>query len=153
MQRQIMLTAAVIFGAFGITALVFNQTGVSRQTLSLVGGAAAYLFLAAVVVIMLRAWRVKGRDPVDEAIAFVRRHPRVAATVGHPANVGHPEGEIPGGSGDAQANLDVVVSGPDGLARVDLVMVRMGRRWEVLSATLTSEGECVSLREGPVESA
>lgn len=153
MQRQIMLTAAVIFGAFGILALVFNRTGVSTQTLSLVGGGAAYLFLAAVVVILLRAWTVKGRDPVEEALAFVRRHPRVGEAVGYPAHVGQPEGEIPGGSGDAQANLDVVVSGPEGLARVDLVMVRMGRRWEVLSATLTSEGERVSLREGPVESA
>jgi hypothetical protein len=58
---------------------------------------------------------------------------------------------VPSGTGPAQANLDLVVSGPDGIARVDLVMARMGRRWEVLTATLVSEGERVSLREGPGE--
>ena len=149
-QRAIMLTAAAIFGAFGVTAFIFRRMDVSQETLSIVGGVAAYLFLAAVVVIMLRAWRVRGTDPREEAVAFVRRHPLVVAAVGVPPSVGEPEGDIPEGDGAAQANLDVVVSGPDGLARVDLVMARMGRRWEVVSATLVSEGESVSLREGPV---
>lgn len=149
-QRAIMLTAAVIFGAFGITAFVFRRMDVSQGTLSIVGGGAAYLFLAAVVVILLRAWRVRGTDPAEEAVAFVRRHPLVVATVGVPPSVGEPEGEIPAGAGASQANLDVIVSGPDGLARVDLAMARMGRRWEVVSATLVSEGESVSLLEGPV---
>jgi hypothetical protein len=148
-QRTILLTAAVMFGLFGIIALAFRVTGVSAEMLSIVGGVAAYLFLAAVVVILLRAWRVKGTDAGEEAVAFVRRHPMVIAAVGVPSSVGEPEGEVPSGSGTAQANLDVVVSGPDGLARVDLVMARMGRRWEVVSATLVSEGERVSLLEGP----
>jgi hypothetical protein len=103
------------------------------------------------VVIMVRAWRVKGTDAAAEAVEFVRRHPRVAAAVGTPPTIGDPEGEVPTGSGPAQANLDLVVSGPDGIARVDLVMARMGRRWEVLTATLVSEGERVSLREGQGE--
>jgi hypothetical protein len=147
-QRSILLTAAVIFGTFGIIAFVFGRTGVSQETLSIVAGIAAYLFLAAVVVILLRAWRVKGTDAAEEAVAFVRRHPLVVAAVGVPPNIGEPQGEVPSGSGAAQANLDVVVSGPDGLAQVDLVMARMGRRWEVVSASLVSEGERVSLREG-----
>lgn len=149
-QRAILLTAAVIFGAFGITAFVFRRMDVSQETLSIVGGVAAYVFLAAVVVIMLRAWRVRGTDPAEEAVAFVRRHPLVIAAVGVPPSVGEPVGEIPADARASQANLDVVVSGPDGLARVDLVMARIGRRWEVVSATLVSEGESVSLREGPV---
>ena len=88
---------------------------------------------------------------IAEAVEFVRRHPRVAAAVGTPPTIGEPEGEVPTGTGPAQANLDLVVSGPDGIARVDLVMARMGRRWEVLTATLVAEGERVSLREGQGE--
>ncbi len=145
-----MLTAAVSSGR-AHHRVSLRRLEVSQQTLSIVGGVAAYLFLAAVAVILVRAWRVKGTDAAGEAVEFVRRHPMVAATVGTPPHVGEPEGEVPRGSGPAQANLDVVVSGPDGLARADLVMARMGRRWEVLSATLVSEGERVSLREGPGE--
>ena len=142
-----MLTAAVIFGLFGIIALVFRGMDVSQESLSIVGGIAAYLFLAAVAVILLRAWRVRGTDAAEEAVAFVRTHPLVIAAVGVPPNVGEPAGEVPTGAGAAPANRDIVVSGPDGLARVDLVMARMGRRWEVVSATLVSEGQHVSLRE------
>ncbi|HMM49503.1 MAG TPA: cytochrome c oxidase assembly factor Coa1 family protein, partial [Miltoncostaeaceae bacterium] len=80
------------------------------------------------------------------AVAFVRSHPRVLALVGAPVTVGEPEGEVPTAGGPAQANLDVVVSGPAGIGRVDLVMARMGRRWEVLTAALTAEGERVLLR-------
>lgn len=147
-QRSILLTAAVLFGAFGVAALVMRQSGVSQETFSIVAGVTAYLFLAAVVFILLRAWRVRGTDAAEEAVAFVRRHPLVIAAVGVPPTVGEPEGEVPSGSGSAQANLDVIVSGPDGLAQVDLVMARIGRRWEVVSATLVSEGERVSLLEG-----
>lgn len=150
-QRTLLLTAAVIFGVFGITAFVFARLDVSQETLSIVGGVAAYLFLAVAVVVMVRAWRVKGTDAAAEAVEFVRRHPRVAAAVGTPPTIGDPEGEVPTGTGPAQANLDLVVSGPDGIARVDLVMARMGRRWEVLTATLVAEGERVSLREGQGE--
>jgi hypothetical protein len=150
-QRALLLTAAVIFGLFGITAFVFRRMDVSQETLSIVGGLAAYLFLVVAVVIMVRAWRLKGTDAAVEAVEFVRRHPRVAAAVGTPPTIGEPDGEVPGGTGPAQANLDLVVSGPDGIARVDLVMARLGRRWEVLTATLVSEGERVSLRDGPGE--
>lgn len=150
-QRILLLGAAVIFGAFGITALVFRFNDLSDDTLSVIAGVAAYVFLAFAAVVLLRAWRARGGDAAEAARAFVRQHPLVISAVGAPASVGMPEGDIPGGPGAAQANLDVVVSGPEGLARVDLVMVRMGRRWEVLTATLVSDGERLPLREGPSE--
>ena len=148
-QRTIIVFAASIFAAFGITAFIFRQMDVSDETLSIVGGVCAYLFLAVTAVILLRAWRAKGRDASAAAVAFVRLHPLVASSVGTPVHVGEPEGDIPAGAGPAQANLDVVVTGPDGIAQVDLVMARISRRWEVLSATLVSEGARVPLREGP----
>lgn len=148
-QRTLMLGAAVIFGAFGITALVFRFNDLSDETLSIIAGVAAYIFLVYAAVIVFRWWRARSRDVAGAVQGFVRQHPLVISAVGAPLSVGTPEGDIPAGSGPAQANLDVVVSGPEGLARVDLVMVRMGRRWEVLTATLVSDGERLPLREGP----
>jgi hypothetical protein len=62
--------------------------------------------------------------------------------------VGAPEGEGPTGSGAAQANLVVPVSGPGDSGQVDLVMARIARDWEVLSATLVVDGDRVRLAEG-----
>ena len=62
--------------------------------------------------------------------------------------MGEPEGEVPSGSGAAQANLVVPVAGPEDEGRVDLVMARIARHWEVLSATLLVDGDRVRLAEG-----
>jgi hypothetical protein len=45
----------------------------------------------------------------------------------------------------------VPVSGPGGTGKVDLVMARLARHWEVLSATLVVDGDRVRLAEGPTE--
>ncbi len=45
----------------------------------------------------------------------------------------------------------VPVSGPGGTGTVDLVMARLARHWEVLSATLLVDGDRVRLAEGPRE--
>ena len=47
-----------------------------------------------------------------------------------------------------RANLAVPVRGPGGEGRVDLVMARIARHWEVLSATLVVDGDRVRLAEG-----
>ena len=73
------------------------------------------------------------------------------AAVGAPAEVGDPEGDVPAGSGAAQANLVVPVSGPADSGHVDLVMARIARDWEVLSATLVVDGDRVKLAEGLTE--
>jgi hypothetical protein len=65
--------------------------------------------------------------------------------------VGRPEGDVPTGTGAAQANLVVPVSGPADSGHVDLVMARIGRDWEVLSATLVVDGDRVRLAEGQTE--
>lgn len=145
-QRPLMVGAAIVFVVFAVVALVLNRLGVSEQALSVVAGLSAYLFLAYAALLFVRAWLRRGADAGAEAVAFVRSHPRVLALVGAPVTVGEPEGEVPTAGGPAQANLDVVVSGPAGIGRVDLVMARMGRRWEVLTAALTAEGERVLLR-------
>lgn len=150
-SRKVLIVGAVLFGAFAIVAFTFRRTGVSQETLSIVGGVFAYVFLAAVAWIVVASWRRRGRDAAGAAERFVARHPAVLEWVGHPVDVGRPEGEVPSGSGPAQANLMVPIGGPDGVGRVDLVMARLSRQWEVLSATLVVDGDRVRLAEGPAE--
>ena len=145
-QRTLMLTAAWIFGAFLIVAAVFRSTDGSQKTLSVVAGLFAYVFLAA-AVILVRGWLRRGQDAGRAASRFVAVHPAVMAAVGRPVQVGAPEGEVPSGKGAAQANLVVPVSGPADSGQVDLVMARISRDWEVLSATLVVDGDRVRLAE------
>jgi len=152
-QRHLLLGAAVVFGAFGAIALVARFNGMSDSTLSVVAGICAYAFLAYALGLVVWWWRRRSRGIAGLVEDFVRHQPAVLAAVGSPVSVGPPGGDIPAGRGPAQANIDVVVSGPDGLARVDLVMARIGSRWEVLSATLVSDGARVPLRGGPAEGA
>jgi hypothetical protein len=150
-QRTILVTGAVILGVFLVIAFVFRRAGVSQGTLSIVGGVLAYAFLAAVVAILVIGWRRRGGNAAAAAARFVARHPAVVESVGRPVDVGRPEGEVPTGRGAAQSNLMVPVSGPGGTGRVDLVMARIARHWEVLSATLVVDGDRVRLAEGPAE--
>jgi hypothetical protein len=148
-QRTILLTGAALFVAFAVVAFVFRRLDVSQETLSIVGGGFAYVFLVAVAVILLRAWRARRRDAGTVAARYAVAHPAVRTAVGDPVRAEHPQGEVPGGRAPAQANLAVPVSGPRGSARIDLVMARLGRDWEVLSGTLVVDGERVPLGEGP----
>ena len=147
-QRRLMLTAAWIFGIFLVVAFVFRRLDESQETLGVIAGIAAYLFLAAAVFILWRGWRAGGQDAGATAKRFVAGHPGVASAVGEPVEVGEPAGEVPSGSGAGQANLVVPVSGPEDEGRVDLVMARIARHWEVLSATLLVDGDRVRLAEG-----
>ncbi len=147
-QRALMLAAAWIFGAFLIVAAVFRTTDSSQTTLSVVAGAFAYLFLAVAAVILVRGWLRRGGDAAQAATRFVAAHAAVQAAVGRPVLVGRPQGEVPSGSGAAQANLAVPVSGPVDEGSVDLVMARLEREWEVLTATLIVDGDRVPLAGG-----
>ena len=150
-QRTILLTGALVLGLFFLVAFGFRRAGISQGTLSIVGGVLAYVFIAAVVAILVIGWRRRGGDAASAAERFVSRHPAVVEAVGRPVDVGRPEGEVPSGRGAAQANLMVPVSGPGGTGRVDLVMARLARHWEVLSATLVVDGDRVRLADGPRE--
>lgn len=150
-QRTLMLAAAWMFGLFFVVAAVFRGLDASQDTLAVVAGVFAYAFIAMAAFILLRGWRRRGRDAAGAASRFVEGHPAVLAAVGSPAEVGSPEGEIPAGTGAAQANLVVPVSGPADSGHVDLVMARIGRDWEVLSATLVVDGDRVRLAEGLTE--
>jgi hypothetical protein len=150
-QRTILLTGAVLFGVFFLVAFAFRRAGVSQEALSIVGGVLAYLFLAVVVAVLVLARRRRGADAAAAGERFVARHPAVIEALGRPLEVGRPEGEVPAGRGAAQANLMVPVSGPGGTGTIDLVMARMARHWEVLSATLLVDGDRVRLAEGPGE--
>ena len=147
-QRTLMLTAAWLFGAFLVVAFVFRRIDASQETLSVIAGVTAYVFLVAAAFILYRGWRRQSRDASVAAVRFVEGHPAVPLAVGRPVEVGHPEGEVPSGKGPAQANLVVPVSGPADDGQVDLVMARLARSWEVLSATLVVDGDRVSLAEG-----
>ena len=81
----------------------------------------------------------------------MRRHPAVAARSASRSRSGSPRGTSPPGAAPAQANLDGPGVRAGRNARVDLVMARLGRRWEVLSATLLVDGDRVRLAEGPTE--
>lgn len=150
-QRTILLVGGVVLGVFFLVAFTFRRAGVSQETLSIVGGVLAYVFLMAVVVILVIGWRRRGGDAAGAARRFVSRHPAVLESVGRPLEVGVPQGTVPAGRGAAQANLMVPVSGPGGMGMVDLVMARMARQWEVLSATLMVHGDEVRLADGPAE--
>jgi Cytochrome oxidase complex assembly protein 1 len=153
-QRTLMLVAGILFGSFAVVAFVFRRQHVSDSTLSIVGGVMAYAFLALVVVVVWRGWWRARHQPGAAAARYVSRHPAVAEVVGTPVHVGPPEGDGPVGKGTAaQINLAVPVSGPEGEARVDLVMARIAREWEVLSGTLVAGGERVPLAAGPPEGA
>lgn len=150
-ERRILLTAALVFGAFFVVAFTFRRLDVAQSTLSVVGGVLAYGFLAAAVLLAVRGWRARGQDVEAPIGAFLRAHPAVVRAVGRPVTVGAPEGQVPVGGGAGQANLSVRVSGPGGGARVDLAMARLGRRWEVLSGQLTSDGTRVPLERAAPE--
>lgn len=152
-QRRLMLTAAWLFGVFLVVAFVFRRVDASQETLSVIAGVTAYVFLAAAAVILYRGWRRHDRDAGLAATRFVEGHPAVPLAVGRPVEIGAPRGEIPTGKGPAQANLEVPVSGPVDEGQVDLVMARLSRKWEVLSATLVVDGDRVSLAEGLADAA
>ena len=146
--RALMITAAWLFGIFLVVAFVFRRVDGSQETLSVIAGVTAWVFLVAAAVILFRGWRGRGTDAVGAATRYVQGHPSVLRAVGRPLEVGAPEGEVPGGVGPAQMNLVVPVSGPADEGHVDLVMARLGRDWEVLSATLVVDGDRVRLAEG-----
>jgi len=146
--RALMITAAWLFGLFLVVAFVFRRVDASQETLSVIAGVTAWVFLVAAAVIVFRGWRTRGADPVGAATRYVKGHPAVARAVGRPFRVGVPEGEVPGGTGAAQMNLVVPVSGPADEGQVDLVMARLAREWEVLSATLVVDGDRVPLAGG-----
>jgi hypothetical protein len=151
-QRTLLLTAATLFGVFFVIAFVFRRLDVSQDTLSIVGGVFAYVFIVAAAVILIRGWRRRGMDVQRPIAGFLAEHPVVKDAVGHPVSVGTPAGQVPTGTGPGQANLSVPVSGPAGRAQVDLVMARLSRRWEVLSAAMVRDGEREPLlRRGPEE--
>ena len=149
-QRTLVMVAGVLFGGFAVVAFVFRRQHISDATLSIVGGVMAYAFLALVAVLLWRGWRRARQQPGAAARRYLSRHPAVAEVVGSPVHVGPPEGDAPAdGAPAAQANLAIPVSGPEGEARVDLVMARIAREWEVLSGTLVADGELVPLAAGP----
>jgi hypothetical protein len=153
--RALMITAGWLFGIFLVVAFVFRRTGGSQETLSVIAGATAWVFLVAAAVILVRGWRGRGGDALGTATRYVSAHPAVIRAVGRPVAVGAPEGEVPRGEGAAQVNLMVPVAGPADEGHVDLVMARLAREWEVLSATLVVDGDRVPLAggigEGPAE--
>ena len=120
-----MLTAAWLFGIFLVIAFVFRRLDASQETL---GGRRP---ASRPTCSWPRPCSSSGAagagaaaTPGATAKRFVGAPPGVIAAVGEPVEVGEPEGEIPTGSGAAQANLAVPVYGPDDEGRVDLVMAR-----------------------------
>ena len=149
--RHLMFAAAWIFGVFLIVAFVFRRTDSSQETLGVIAGVAAYAFLVAAAVILVRGWRRRGTDAAAAATRYVDGHPVVSRAVGRPMEVGEVVGEVPGGEGAAQANLVIPVAGPADEGEVELVMARIAREWEVLTATLVVDGDRVRLSEGRAE--
>jgi hypothetical protein len=149
--RALMVTAGWLFGIFLLVAFAFRRTGASQETLSVIAGVTAWVFLVIAAVILVRGWRRRGTDAVGAATRYVGAHPAVARAVGRPVHVGTPESEHAGGDGAAQLNLVVPVSGPADEGEVDLVMARLAREWEVLSATLVVDGDRVPLAGGAGE--
>ncbi|MGE3141335.1 MAG: cytochrome c oxidase assembly factor Coa1 family protein [Thermoleophilia bacterium] len=151
--RQLMITAAWLFGIFLVVAFVFRRVDGSQETLSVIAGVTAWVFLVAAAVILVRGWRRRGGDATTVAARYVGAHPAVERAVGSPLQVGEPEHEGGGHDGAAQLNVMVPVSGPADEGHVDLVMARFAHEWEVLSATLVVDGDRVPLAGGIGEGA
>lgn len=149
--RQLMIAAAWIFGVFLVVAFTFRRIDGSQATLGVIAGVAAYLFLVAAAIILVRGWRRRGTDAAAAALKYVGGHPGVSRAVGRPMEVGDVVGEVPAGEGAAQANLVVPVAGPADEGAVELVMARIAREWEVLSATLVVDGDRLRLSGGRAE--
>ena len=113
-QRHLMITAAWIFGIFLVVAFTFRRLDASQETLGVIAGISAYVFLAAAAFILWRGWRRGSRDAGATARRFAEGHPAVVEALGEPVEADPPEGEVPSGSGAAQANLTVPVRGPEG---------------------------------------
>jgi hypothetical protein len=110
-QRILLLTAAGFFGVFFVIAFVFRRMDVSQDTLSIVGGVFAYVFIVAAAVILLRGWRRRGMDVQRPIAGFLADHPTVVGAVGHPVSVGSPAGQVPTGTGAPQPALGGAVGG------------------------------------------
>jgi Cytochrome oxidase complex assembly protein 1 len=140
--RTITLTGAWVFGIYFVIAFTFRRFGVSQDTLTIVAGVLAYAFLAFVLVVGLIAWR---RRPggVEQAVSgYLEGHPTVTGLLGEPIEVAVPTSVAQAKAVDGgQVNVSAVVSGPRGNADADLVLARLGRRWEVLDGSVEHDGE------------
>lgn len=143
-QRRLLLIGGFAFGAFAILAFVVRRMGGSQETLSIVGGAVAYGFLIAAVVVLIRGWRNRGAGDRDAIGAWLRDHPVVVGALGGPVVVGRPGGDGLG-PGHGQANVVVPLSGPTGRGVAELSLARLGREWEILGGTLEVRGERMPL--------
>jgi len=149
--RPVLIGGAVTLGAFAIVALVIRRSGGSDETLSVAGGAMAYGFLAFALVVAARAWRRRSRGARDAIERLLADHPRVIEEVGEPVGVKVPAEVVRGLRRPGQANVSAELSGPRGQARAELVMARLGRDWEVLTAALEVDGRRVALVGAPGE--
>ncbi len=149
--RPVLIGGAVTLGAFAIVALVIRRSGGSDETLSIAGGVLAYSFLAFALVVGARALRRRNRGARDAIERFLADHPRVIEEVGEPVRVEVPSAVARGLRRPGQANVGAELSGPRGNARAELVMARLGRDWEVLTAALEVDGRRVALAGAPGE--
>ncbi len=146
MLRPMLILGAIYFGAFAVIAFTFQRLDVSQETLSIVGGAMAYAFLASLGVVWV-VHRRRRRGLSDRIVVeYLREHPRVQQTVGRPVEVGTPHGDVHlQAKGGGTATLRVPVAGPMGDATADLVVAKLDAHWEVLGGELEVDGERVPL--------
>lgn len=143
-QRRLLVIGALAFGSFALIAFVVRQAGGSQETVSIIGGAAAYGFLIAAIVILIRGWRNRGAGDREAIGAWLREHPGVVGELGSPVVVGRPGGDALG-PGHGQANVVVPLSGPAGRGVAQLSLARLGREWEILGGVLEVRGERMPL--------
>lgn len=143
-QRRLLVIGGLAFATFAILAFVVRRMGGSQETLSVVGGAIAYGFLIAAVVVLIRGWRNRGVGDRDSIAAWLCDHPVVVGALGSPVVVGRPGGDGLG-PGHGQANVMVPLSGPTGRGVAELSLARLGREWEILGGTLEVRGERMPL--------
>jgi Cytochrome oxidase complex assembly protein 1 len=140
--RTITLVGASMMGVFFIVAFIFRRVGVSQDTLTIVAGTFAYGFLAFALVVGVLAWRRRPGGIEQAVSAYLSRNRTMVDLLGEPLVVAVPTAMADSEQAEgAQVNVAAVVSGPRGAADADLVLARLGRRWEVLDATVEHDGE------------
>jgi hypothetical protein len=136
-SRALVLGGATMLGLFAIVALVFQQTGVSDERLSLVAGLFAYGFVIFAAIVGVLAWR--GTD-VRRAHAHVERfladHATVGRAVGEPVDVRLRPSRTTRSPKGGRLTIPGEVEGPLALGSAETVVERTGDDWQVVSAAL-----------------
>ena len=147
--QAVALVGAAIFAIYAFVTLAFEGRPNSQGVLGDLAGIAAYVILAAALVLYFNAWRRRQGPAARLVTRYLTQNTVVVDWLGQPVKVTIPERIAPGKSADAvQMRVTANVEGPLGRGEAHLTLARVSGTWEVLQAELARDGDVVSLSAG-----